>query len=81
MLLGRLHGGARGSGARRGRWTAGARRARAIAIAFRWVWPCWSRAGSRSAQLRTALEAQKAAGAGRLGDWLVRQQGVERGDW
>jgi hypothetical protein len=29
-----------------------------------------------SSQLRGALEAQKAAGGGRLGDWLVRQQGV-----
>lgn len=29
-----------------------------------------------SAQLRGALEAQKTAGAGRLGTWLVRQQGV-----
>jgi hypothetical protein len=29
-----------------------------------------------SAQLRRALEAQKAAGAGRLGHWLVRQQAV-----
>jgi hypothetical protein len=29
-----------------------------------------------SAQLRQALDAQKAAGAGRLGLWLVRQQGV-----
>ena len=29
-----------------------------------------------SAQLRGALEAQKAAGGGRLGHWLVRQQGV-----
>jgi hypothetical protein len=29
-----------------------------------------------SAQLRQALEAQNAAGAGRLGQWLVRQQGV-----
>ena len=28
------------------------------------------------AQLRRALEAQKAAGGGRLGHWLVRQQGV-----
>lgn len=28
------------------------------------------------AQLRQALEAQKAAGGGRLGQWLVRQQGV-----
>jgi hypothetical protein len=27
-------------------------------------------------QLRKALEAQRAAGAGRLGQWLVRQQGV-----
>lgn len=27
-------------------------------------------------QLRLALEAQKAAGGGRLGEWLVRQQGV-----
>ena len=27
-------------------------------------------------QLRQALEAQKTAGAGRLGDWLIRQQGV-----
>lgn len=27
-------------------------------------------------QLRRALEAQKSAGGGRLGDWLVRQQGV-----
>jgi hypothetical protein len=27
-------------------------------------------------QLRLALEAQKAAGGGRLGQWLVRQQGV-----
>jgi len=27
-------------------------------------------------QLRRALEAQKAAGAGRLGEWLVRQQAV-----
>jgi len=27
-------------------------------------------------QLRQALDAQKAAGAGRLGHWLVRQQGV-----
>ena len=27
-------------------------------------------------QLRQALEAQKAAGAGRLGDWLMRSQGV-----
>ncbi len=26
-------------------------------------------------QLRAALEAQKAAGSGRLGHWLVRQQG------
>jgi hypothetical protein len=32
----------------------------------------WINAG----QLRRALEAQKAAGAGRLGHWLVRQQGV-----
>jgi hypothetical protein len=29
-----------------------------------------------SAQLRQALDAQKAAGAGRLGHWLVRQQGI-----
>ena len=29
-----------------------------------------------SGQLRQALEAQKAAGGGRLGIWLVRQQGV-----
>ena len=29
-----------------------------------------------SGQLRQALGAQKAAGAGRLGHWLVRQQGV-----
>jgi Type II secretion system (T2SS), protein E, N-terminal domain len=29
-----------------------------------------------SVQLRQALEAQKAAGGGRLGHWLVRQQGV-----
>jgi len=29
-----------------------------------------------SAQLRLALEAQREAGAGRLGAWLVRQQGV-----
>jgi hypothetical protein len=29
-----------------------------------------------SSQLRDALEAQKAAGAGRLGQWLMRQQGV-----
>jgi len=29
-----------------------------------------------SAQLRRALEAQKAAGGGRLGQWLVRQHGV-----
>jgi hypothetical protein len=29
-----------------------------------------------AAQLRQALEAQRVAGAGRLGDWLVRQQGV-----
>jgi hypothetical protein len=29
-----------------------------------------------SGQLRQALEAQKVAGAGRLGNWLVRQQGV-----
>ena len=29
-----------------------------------------------SSQLRLALEAQKAAGGGRLGQWLVRQQGV-----
>lgn len=28
------------------------------------------------AQLRRALEAQRAAGGGRLGQWLVRQQGV-----
>lgn len=27
-------------------------------------------------QLRRALDAQKAAGAGRLGQWLIRQQGV-----
>ena len=27
-------------------------------------------------QLRGALEAQRAAGGGRLGQWLVRQQGV-----
>lgn len=32
----------------------------------------WIKAG----QLREALEAQKAAGAGRLGEWLVRQQGL-----
>ena len=32
----------------------------------------WITAG----QLRQALEAQRAAGAGRLGHWLVRQQGV-----
>jgi len=30
-----------------------------------------------SGQLRGALEAQRAAGAGRLGHWLVRQQGVD----
>jgi len=29
-----------------------------------------------TAQLRQALDAQKAAGAGRLGDWLMRQQGI-----
>ncbi len=29
-----------------------------------------------SSQLRQALDAQRTAGAGRLGDWLVRQQGV-----
>jgi hypothetical protein len=29
-----------------------------------------------SGQLRQALDAQKVAGAGRLGNWLVRQQGV-----
>ena len=29
-----------------------------------------------SSQLRGALEAQRAAGGGRLGQWLVRQQGV-----
>jgi hypothetical protein len=29
-----------------------------------------------SGQLRQALDAQKGAGAGRLGHWLVRQQGV-----
>jgi len=29
-----------------------------------------------SAQLRKALESQKASGGGRLGHWLVRQQGV-----
>jgi hypothetical protein len=29
-----------------------------------------------SSQLRRALEAQRAAGGGRLGHWLVRQQGV-----
>jgi hypothetical protein len=29
-----------------------------------------------SGQLRQALDAQRAAGAGRLGHWLVRQQGV-----
>ena len=29
-----------------------------------------------AAQLRGALEAQRAAGGGRLGQWLVRQQGV-----
>jgi hypothetical protein len=29
-----------------------------------------------SQQLREAVEAQKAAGGGRLGDWLVRRQGV-----
>lgn len=29
-----------------------------------------------SGQLRRAVEAQKAAGGGRLGSWLVRQQGV-----
>jgi hypothetical protein len=29
-----------------------------------------------SGQLRRALDAQKAAGAGRLGQWLVNQQGV-----
>jgi hypothetical protein len=29
------------------------------------------------AQLRQALESQKAAGAGRLGDWLIRQQGID----
>ena len=29
-----------------------------------------------SAQLRQALEAQKRAGGGRLGHWLVRQQGI-----
>jgi hypothetical protein len=29
-----------------------------------------------SSQLRQALDAQKLAGAGRLGQWLVRQQGV-----
>ncbi len=32
----------------------------------------WITAG----QLRSALEAQRAAGGGRLGSWLVRQQGV-----
>lgn len=29
------------------------------------------------AQLRHALESQKSAGTGRLGDWLIRQQGVQ----
>ena len=32
-----------------------------------------------SAQLRHAVEAQKAAGGGRLGQWLVRHQGVSEG--
>jgi len=30
-----------------------------------------------SAQLRRAVEAQRAGGGGRLGQWLVRQQGVD----
>ncbi|MGA9669795.1 MAG: hypothetical protein WBQ94_11330 [Terracidiphilus sp.] len=30
-----------------------------------------------SSQLRQALDAQRSAGAGRLGDWLVRQQGID----
>jgi hypothetical protein len=42
-------------------------RRRSIVTASRWI---------TSAQLRRALEAQKAAGAGRLGHWLVRQQAV-----
>ena len=47
MLLASVHGGAGGSGGQRGRWTLGAAPGRAIAIAFRSDWPCWSRAGLR----------------------------------
>ena len=54
----------------------GAAPGRAIAIAFRWGWPCWSRAGLRQQDLRAALAAQRAAGSGKLGQWLVRQQSV-----
>ena len=76
VLLGRMHGGAGGSGAGPGDGRRGAAPAKATAIAFRSAWPCWSRAGSTRDDLRAALAAQRAAGSGRLGNWLVRQQSV-----
>ncbi len=55
------------------RWMGGAWRARATAIAFRWVWPCWSRAGSRTASCARRLAAQRAAGAeGWANGWCGR---------
>ena len=51
----------------------------AIAIAFRWVWPCWSRAGLRRGICARLWRRRGRQGRGKLGHWLVRQRERERG--
>ena len=52
---------------------------RAIGIAFRWVWLCWSRAGSRRRSCAAALEAQQAAGQRTAGPVAGAAAGRQRG--
>jgi len=56
------------AGARSHRDRAGRRRCR---TGFRWDWLLLSRQQLTAAQLRTALERQRASGEGRIGDWLA----------
>jgi len=74
-LLGRMHRGARGRcGAPRARGTGRAQESYRHRIPLGLV--MLEQGWITSSQLRQALEAQKVAGAGRLGHWLVRRQGV-----
>lgn len=55
-----------------GRWTAPEAHRHRIPLGLTMLEQGWI----TPAQLRQALEAQRGAGDGRLGEWLVRQQGV-----